>query len=319
MRHLTVPPEEAGVRLDRFLRRRWPALSQGQIHKFARTGQLRVDSARTGAEARLAAGATVRVPPFARADSKEGAASLTAAEVTFAKGLVLWRDEDILILNKPAGLAVQGGAKTARHLDRLLAVWGEGERRPRLVHRLDRDTSGVLAVARSAAAAGPLAAAFADRRARKTYWALVAGAPPSPAGRIDLPLVKIGGAGEERMAPPRPSQIAAHEALTEYKVLHRGDEAAWLALRPHTGRTHQLRAHLLAIGCPILGDPKYRTSGSRTLSGDLPLQLHARRLALPRPGGGEVDVSAPASPGLRAGLRRFGFDPDEAPVDPFDG
>lgn len=319
VRHLLVGAGEAGVRLDRFLRRRWPGLSQARIHKLARTGQLRVDGARAKAETRLAAGAEVRVPPMAEADAASLPPALSSAEADFARSLVLWQDEDILILNKPAGLATQGGAKTPRHIDRLLGVWGEGERRPRLVHRLDRDTSGVLAVARSAAAAGPLAAAFADRRVRKTYWALVAGVPRPERGHIDLPLVRQGRVGKERMAATTAADAGGQTAVTDFAVLQAvGEEAAWLALRPHTGRTHQLRAHLLAIGHPILGDPKYNTPNSRDLADILRLQLHARRLVLPRPGGGDLDVSAPPSPEMLAGFRRFGIEAADPPPDPFD-
>jgi 23S rRNA pseudouridine955/2504/2580 synthase len=232
--------------------------------------------------------------------------------------MVLFEDELVLILNKPAGLAAQGGTKTRAHVDRLLGIWGEGARRPRLTHRLDRDTSGVLALGKTAAAAAALAGAFADRRAEKTYWAIVEGVPEPASGTVDLALAKTGLGDRQRMAPAAYGEARALTATTEYATLARsGAPAAWLALRPLTGRTHQLRAHLLAVGHPILGDRKYATARSLAATGDLGLQLHARRLVLPHPGGGMIDVVAPIGPALAAGFARFGFDPEGAPADPF--
>jgi 23S rRNA pseudouridine955/2504/2580 synthase len=323
---ITVGAAEDGIRLDRWLRRRWPQLNQTQIHKLARSGQLRVDGGRVKADTRLAAGVLVRVPPFpegpppqggrgqGRAEAAEGISDRDAA---YARGLVLFEDDEVLVLDKPAGLAVQGGTKTLRHVDRLLAAWGEGARRPRLVHRLDRDTSGVLVLGKTPDAAARLSGAFATRRARKIYWALVEGSPPEE-GTIDLPLAKVDVDDRERMIPVESADPNAKPALSEYVTLARaGSRAAWLALEPRTGRTHQLRAHLLAIGHPILGDPKYNTAESVELSGPLKLQLHARRLVLPHPAGGLLDVTAPPGAEMREGFARFGFDPSEAPEDPF--
>ena len=315
---ITVADPDDGVRLDRWLRRRWPELGQTQIHKLARSGQLRVDGGRAKAETRLAAGAVVRVPPFAGAAPAGRIETLSPADAAFARSLVLYEDADVLVLNKPAGLAVQGGTKTARHIDRLLGAWGEGMARPRLVHRLDRDTSGVLALGKSPHASAALAAAFAERATRKTYWAIVDGVPAEARGRIDLPLAKLGVDDREKMVPVDRADPAGLRATSDYVVLARsGERAAWLALRPITGRTHQLRAHALAIGHPILGDPKYHTAASMAASGVLKLQLHARRLVIPHPTRGLVDVEAPVSPELRAGFTRFGFDEASAPNDPF--
>ncbi len=305
---LIVEPAEDGVRLDRWFRRRWPHLSQGQIEKLARTGQIRVDGGRVKADSRLAAGVTVRIPPLPDAREPATPKPLAAHDVAFAKGLVILEDADVLVLNKPAGLAVQGGTKTLRHLDGLLSAWGEGAARPRLTHRLDRDTSGVLVLGRSVAAAAALAAAFAGRKAIKTYWALVAGAPDPPQGLVELALAKTGGGEREQMTPVEPGDPRGLPARTRYFTLSIAPRAvAWLALSPETGRTHQLRAHLLAIGHPILGDPKYNTPRSREASGDLRLQLHARRHAIPHPAGGTLDVEAPPSPQFEAGLARFGL------------
>lgn len=316
---LGVGEGEDGMRLDRWLRRRWPNLGQTQIHKLARTGQLRVDGARAKAETRLAAGARVRVPPLPDALTREPPREgLSSRDAAFAKSLVLFEDDVVLILNKPAGLAVQGGTKTSRHIDRLLSAWGEGADRPRLTHRLDRDTSGVMVLGRSANAAAQLAAAFAKRRAMKIYWAIVEGNPRPVDGTVDLPLAKTGAQDFERVTPVDPEDSRGKAAVTEFVTISRaGPRAAWMALRPLTGRTHQLRVHMLGLGHPILGDPKYNTPASIEASGPLKLQLHARRLTLPHPSRGLIDIEAPLSPEMRAGFARFGFEPGEAPADPF--
>ena len=320
VRTIIVDAGEDGVRLDRWFRRRWPHLTQVQIHKLARTGQIRVDGARAKAETRLQAGAQVRVPPLPDAPAQTAHAPMSSQDRAFARSLVLYEDDYVLALNKPVGLAVQGGTKTSRHVDRLLAAWGDGLQRPRLVHRLDRDTSGVLVLGRTPAATAKLARAFARRRTLKTYWAIVAGVPRPGEGVIQLPLVKRGFGDRELMSPASLNDPGAEPAETEFVTVSRAaPRAAWLALRPITGRTHQLRAHMLALGHPILGDPKYRDAASADISGDLKLQLHARRIVLPHPAGGELVLEAPLSPELRAGFERFGFEAHEAPDDPFAG
>jgi 23S rRNA pseudouridine955/2504/2580 synthase len=318
---LMVGAAEDGVRLDRWFRRRWPHLSNVQIQKLARSGQIRVDGARAKAETRLAAGSVVRVPPLPDAQEvREAKDSLSSQDRAFVRGLVLYEDDEVLALNKPAGLAVQGGIKTSRHIDRLLGAWGEGPERPRLVHRLDRDTSGVLVLGKSPPAAARLAGAFARRRATKTYWAIVMGTPKPAEGRIEIPLAKQGFGDREMVAPADPKDPMAEPAETEFVTISRAAmTATWLALRPITGRTHQLRAHMLAVGHPILGDPKYHDLPSTERSGDLKLQLHARRIVLPHPSGGDLVLEAPISPELRAGFERFGFHESEALEDPFGG
>lgn len=319
VRTLIVGEGEDGVRLDRWFRRRWPHLNHVQIQKLARSGQIRVDGARVKPDTRLAAGAEIRVPPFPDAPP-EGRPTdgLSARDAAFARSLVLYEDEEVLALNKPSGLAVQGGTKTLRHIDRLLSAWGEGMTRPRLVHRLDRDTSGVLLLGKTPAAAARLAGAFAKRRARKTYWALVSGSPRPPEGLLQIPLVKTGVGDRELVVPADPKNPAADPADTEYVTLARAaHRATWLALRPLTGRTHQLRVHMLAIGHPILGDLKYGDDASRELSGALKLQLHARRLVIPHPSAGTLVLEAPLSPEMRAGFQHFGFDEHEADPEPF--
>lgn len=318
VRSLTVAASEDGVRLDRWFKRRWPHLNHIQLQKLARSGQIRVDGARAKPDTRLVAGALVRVPPLPDAPPEGEREALPARDVAYVKSLVLYEDEEVLALNKPAGLAVQGGTKTTKHVDRLLSAWGEGADRPRLVHRLDRDTSGVLLLGRTPSAAASLSGAFAKRRAKKTYWALVAGSPTPREGVIELPLVKKGVGDRELVVPADPKEFGAEPAETEYVTLARAaHRAAWMALRPYTGRTHQLRAHMKAIGHAILGDPKYGDEAADALSAGLKLQLHARRLALPHPSRGTLVIEAPVSPEFRAGLARFGFDEREADPEPF--
>ncbi len=321
VRTLFVDGGEDGSRLDRWFKRRWPHLNHIQLNKLLRSGQIRVDGGRVKADTRLAAGSQVRVPPFP--DAGEGAerkAGISPRDAAFARSLVLYEDDQVLALNKPSGLAVQGGTKTSHHIDRLLSAWGEGLERPRLVHRLDRDTSGVLLLGKTPAAAARLSGAFAKRRAQKTYWAIVAGAPRPPEGVIELHLVKKGVGDRELVVPADPKEFGAEPADTEYVTVSRaGQKATWMALRPLTGRTHQLRAHMKAIGHPILGDPKYGDETSAQLSEGLKLQLHARRVSLPHPGGGLLVVEAPISPEMKAGFARFGFDEHEAEADPFAG
>jgi 23S rRNA pseudouridine955/2504/2580 synthase len=320
VRTLPVAPAEEGVRLDRWLKRRWPHLNHVQIQKLARSGQIRVDGARVKPETRLAAGSQVRVPPLPDApEPGEKRDGLTERDAAYARSLVLYEDEEVLALNKPSGLAVQGGTKTTKHVDRLLGAWGEGLERPRLVHRLDRDTSGVLLLGKSPAAAARLAGAFAKRRAKKTYWAVVVGNPKPEQGVIELPLVKKGVGDRELVVPADPREFGAEPAETEYVTISRaGHRAAWMALRPHTGRTHQLRAHMKAIGFPILGDPKYGDESSAALSEGLKLLLHARRIEIPHPSRGNLIIEAPLSREMRAGFERFGFDEHEAEAEPFE-
>ncbi|MBD3834337.1 RluA family pseudouridine synthase [Brevundimonas bullata] len=319
---LYVAEDEHDIRLDRWFKRRWPHLTHIQVEKMARKGEIRVDGSRVKPQDRLTAGAAVRVPPLPEANPRKPGDlhELTERDVAYAKSLVLYEDDMVIALNKPHGLAVQGGTKTTKHVDRLLSAWGEGMDRPRLVHRLDRDTSGVLLLGKGPEAAKRLAGAFARRQAKKTYWAIVIGNPKPTHGQIDLALKKTGINDYEMMRPAEPKDPKGEPAETAFATISRAaHRASWMALRPFTGRTHQLRAHMAAIGHPILGDHKYGDEKSRELSGVLKLQLHARRIELDHPGGGTLVVEAPLSPEIKAGFAHFGFSEDESDVDPFEG
>ncbi len=316
---LTVAEDEADIRLDRWFRRRFPELTHGRLEKLLRTGQVRVDGARAKSSARLAAGQAIRVPPLGEAPRPAAPAPRppSAEDAAWVQGLVLHRDDHVIAIDKPAGLATQGGTGTTRHLDALLDAlrFGAAER-PRLVHRLDRDTSGVLLLARSARAAAFLARAFQARETQKTYWAIVVGVPRPERGRIDLALAKHGGPKGERVEPDAEE---GRRAVTDYAVVERaGNRAAWLALRPHTGRTHQLRVHCAALGTPVLGDGKYGGKDAEIpgVVAARRLHLHAREIVIAHPAGGRLAVAAPLPDFMRETWRFLGFE-TSLRADPF--
>ncbi len=311
-----VARAEDGIRLDRWFKRHFPAVSHGRLEKLLRTGQIRVDGARAKSNDRLKPGQMIRVPPIepeSRSAAKQ-AAPVSEKDARFVRSLVLREEPGFFVLNKPAGLAVQGGSKTLRHLDALLpALARPSEERPRLVHRLDRDTSGVIVIARSAASAAELAALFRTKAVTKIYWALVHGVPSPRAGTIDVALAKEGGRGNERMEPQEDDTEDAQRAITHYEVVSNvARKFSWLALMPVTGRTHQLRAHLAAIGHPIVGDPKY--GHPEEAGGELPrgLQLHARRILLPDGKRRQISVEAPLPLHMAETWHLFGFEESEA-------
>ncbi len=320
---LTVTEDEAELRLDRWFKRRFPTLGHGRLEKLLRKGEVRVDGKRVKANARLAAGQVVRVPPGADAPLPEGAPVKRKPVVTeddeeFVRAMVIHRDADVIALNKPPGLAVQGGTGTHRHLDGMLdALRFDAKERPRLVHRLDRDTSGVLLLGRTAKAAAKLAEIFRGKTARKLYWALVVGQPKLAEGKIDMPLAKDGGPHGERVArDDEDGQRAVTLYATEDKLAGR---ASWLLMWPLTGRTHQLRVHAAeGLGTPIVGDGKYGGQAAM-LTGSISrkLHLHARAIVLPHPSGkGILKVKADLPPHMLATWEFFGFDPKGNP-DPF--
>lgn len=316
---ISVAAEDAEIRLDRWFRRHFPGLGHGRLEKLLRTGQIRIDGRRASAGDRLAPGQRVRVPPLGdlTAPPRQAPAAPRPRDIALLQRAVLHIDDDLIAIDKPPGLAVQGGTNTERHLDAMLDALRYGSpERPRLVHRLDRDTSGVLVLARSAAVAARLAAAFRDKATRKIYWAAAVGMPKPRRGRIDQALAKLPGRAGERVAP---DEEEGKRAVTYYRtVSHAGDKVAWLALQPVTGRTHQLRAHCVALGTPILGDGKYGGAAAHPSGVPQPrkLHLHARALALPHPSGGTLVVTAPLPPHMRETWQFFGFDEAEE-TDPF--
>ena len=315
-----VSEDEADIRLDRWLRRNFPVLTQGAIQKWCRTGQVRVDGGRVAADARLAPGQTVRIPPLPAPASEPAPPPppdpQAAREV---ERMVLYRDEHLIVLDKPQGLPTQGGPGIKRHLDGMLAALrDERGERPRLVHRLDRETAGVLVVARLPGVAAKLAAAFRSRAVEKTYWAVVAGRPVPVEGRIEGELVRVDGFRGERAAVAGPYDTDTAHSITDFRTLdHAARKLAWLELRPLTGRTHQLRVHCAAIGAPILGDVPYgveREGRNTALVDGLGDTLHllARRIVLPHPAGGKLAVEAPLPAHMAGTFATLGFEAPEA-------
>lgn len=314
-----VADDEDGLRLDRWFKRHFPGVAFGQLSKLMRTGQIRLDGKRAKPGDRIAAGQEIRIPPIQAPDRSRPARprpKVSAEEAARLRDLVLYKDDQVIALNKPPGLPVQGGTGTTRHLDGMLdALRFDADDRPRLVHRLDKDTSGVLLLGRTASAAASLTAAFRSRDALKTYWALVKGVPRHRRARIKLAMDKLPGKGGERMVATEDGK----SAVTDYAVVDTAArKAAWLALRPHTGRTHQLRLHCAELGTPIVGDGKY---GGRDayLTGAVSrkLHLHARSISLPRPDGRRLTVTAPLPEHMAQSWALLGFEPDDA-ADPFD-
>ena len=320
-----VTDDEAELRLDRWFRRHFPAVTQGAIQRLCRTGQIRIDGRRAEAATRLEPGQAVRVPPLPDAPPPKPAHPHVFNPVIAREleEMVLHRDGHVLVLNKPHGLAVQGGPGITRHLDGLLDGLRMGsEHRPRLVHRLDRDTSGCLVLARTPGTAAKLAAAFRGRDVSKTYWAVVAGRPVPVEGRIDLPLLRYTGPRGERSIPAARDDKEGARAVTDFMTLdHAGQKLAWLELSPITGRTHQLRVHCVAIGAAIVGDQKYHEpdqngAGSALVEGlSDKLHLHARALDIPHPAGGRLIVEAGLPPHMRQTFETLGFHarPAQAP------
>jgi 23S rRNA pseudouridine955/2504/2580 synthase len=313
VRQFTVAADDDGIRLDRWFKRNLPDASFNLVSRWSRTGQLRLDGKRASPGDRVEAGQIVRVPPAEAAEEKARPkrvrAKLSEDEVAYVNEMVIHRDAAAIVVNKPPGLATQGGTKTNVHLDGLLEglMEGEGDGRPKLVHRLDKDTSGVLLVARSPRAAAFFSKSFSGRTARKVYWALVVGVPDIKDGFIDLPIGKQFGTGGEKMCVDPEQGLAAR---TRYRLIERaGNRAAWVELQPFTGRTHQLRVHMAAVGHPIVGDGKYGGQDA-FLTGSISrkLHLHARRLLIDHPDGGSLDVAAEPPAHFRESLEGLGFD-----------
>jgi 23S rRNA pseudouridine955/2504/2580 synthase len=324
---VAVAEDEEGLRLDRWFRRHYPGLGHGPLEKLLRSGQIRIDGRRSRAGDRIQSGQLIRIPPQLETVSSKASTPVKPVSENdreWLRSLVIHEDASVIALNKPSGVPTQGGSGVTRHIDGLLdALQGNKRQRPRLVHRLDRDTSGVLVIARTVPAAAALSQSLRHRDARKTYWALTKGVPAPRSGSVRMALEKRPGFGprgsDERMvAVPEPGE-SAKAAVTHYAVIDSAaGQYAWVALRPVTGRTHQLRAHLAHIGTPIVGDLKYggtEAAGSGELENRL--HLHARSIDIPHPDGGRLSVTATLPPHMARTWKLFGFDPDRQ-ADPFE-
>lgn len=317
--HITIEDKDDGLRLDRWFKENYPGVSFGQLQKLLRTGQIRIDGKRVKTSARLEEGQTLRIPPVTdKAPPNDGKAGhrFSQKDADFIRSLIIHEDRQLMVLNKPSGLAVQGGSGTPRHIDGMLHSLEKNGERPRLVHRLDRDTSGLLLVAKTRKAASKLSAVFRTRSARKIYWALTVGVPRPHQGEISAFIKKQTGPhrgtmGEIVEVVPQGTAGAQH-SHSYYSVIEQaGQKLAWVSLKPVTGRTHQLRVHMAELGTPIFGDPKYldlpEWEGIEGLEDKL--HLHARRLAIPHPDGGTLDVNAPLPDHMQASWKNLGFDP----------
>jgi 23S rRNA pseudouridine955/2504/2580 synthase len=316
-----VTDDEADMRLDRWFQRHFPDLSHGALQKLLRTGQVRIDGKRAEGKDRVEPGQSIRLPPGVsnspapkpRPASSASGPSISDRDAAEIQKMVIHRDDHVIVLNKPPGLAVQGGSGTEKHIDGMLDGLRFGfEQRPKLVHRLDKDTSGLLLIARTGQAAKRLTASFRDRETEKLYWAIVVGEPSKKEGAINLPLAKRPGAFDRELM--QVDEENGQKALTHFRVVDSASRrAALLALWPRTGRTHQLRVHCTAIGCPILGDRKYGGEEAllSTIADARKLHLHARRLTLPHPSGkGELKAQAELPPHFRRTVEAFGFSTD---------
>lgn len=320
---LTVEDTDAGVRLDRWFKRQFPHIPHGRVEKLLRTGQIRVDGKRSKGNVRLDLGQVIRIPPLPAPSEIKSETRISEADQQYMKGLIIYEDDNLIALNKPFGLAVQGGSKTTRHIDGLLPALGTG---CRLVHRLDRDTTGVLLVAKSASAAAWAGRAFQSRQAEKVYWGITNGTPKPSAGEIKGYMAKgrldnrFGNVneGKEVMMAVRHGTDGAKHARTLYQTVSAaGKRAAWVAMQPLTGRTHQLRLHMQLLGAPIAGDPKYLTD--RDMPGGLErkLHLHARTLTLPRKGKSALEFEASLPSHMQKAFDVLGFN-SKTPLEPWE-
>ena len=312
---LAVTADENGMRVDRFFEARFPGLSFSHIQRIIRKGEVRVNGRRTEPKNRLEAGQAVRVPPLkVDAPAPRDDAPQAQKDRAYLKSIMLYEDDDVIVFNKPMGLSVQGGSGTTRHLDGMLGALrglSPDAQRPRLVHRLDKDTAGCLLVAKTRFAAAALAKTFRTRSARKLYWALVVGVPKPKQGRISTYLAKQEVEEDSFMRIAKHGEKDAVHAVTYYAVVETAaQKLAWVSLKPVTGRTHQLRAHMAHNGNPIIGDPKYFNIENWELPGGMQNKLHllARRIVVPHPRGGTIDVSAPLPPHMEQSWNLLGFD-----------
>ena len=309
VRLVEVAPADDGLRLDRWFRQHYPQVRQGQLQKMLRKGQVRVDGAKAEAKTRVDAGNVVRVPPLPEEATPIAKAEAAEADREAIRAMVLYEDDEMFALNKPFGLPVQGGSKVLRHLDGMLDGLARGGERPRLVHRLDKDTGGLILLAKTRLSAKRLTGLFAQHGVIKDYWALTAGVPHPLSGLIDMPVEKSGGEGTEKMGPASTGK----RALTDYQVVESaGTKAAFVALRPQTGRTHQLRVHLAELGTPIVGDGKYGGAPAHVDGVPAKMHLFCRSMTVPREGRAPLSLTAPLTGHMAASWALFGFPQDAA-------
>jgi 23S rRNA pseudouridine955/2504/2580 synthase len=309
---LDVTADEAEMRVDRWFKKHFPHVPHAMVEKLLRKGQIRVDGGRAKGAQRLAEGQAVRVPPMPEPEQVKESAPLSRSDAEYARSLVIYKDDELIALNKPHGLAVQGGSKQSRHLDRLLEAFGKGDQKPRLVHRLDKDTSGVLVVARTGQGAKRLSRLFQTRDVKKTYWAVALGLVVPKAGEIRGFMKKaMGPEGDrERMVSARHGDDGAQHAITRYAVAdNAGSRACWVVLRPETGRTHQLRVHLSAAGNAVLGDGKYVCDVPTPEGLSRKLHLHARKIEIPRAGKAPLVLEAELPAHMTDTFDALGFNP----------
>lgn len=316
---ITLEDDDADKRLDRWFKRRFPHIPHGRVEKLLRTGQIRIDGKRAKGNQRLKVGQAVRIPPLPEPSQQKNPPSISQADREFMHSLVIFEDDDVIALNKPAGLAVQGGTNTKRHIDGLLFAFGEGTKKPRLVHRLDRDTSGVLLVAKTSASAKWIGRAFQSRKTEKIYWGISNGVPRPSAGEIKGYVAKgEDPQGRELMCAVRHGTPGAKHAITLYQnVSEAGKRAAWIVMKPLSGRKHQLRLHMQLLGTPLVGDTKYLTDRVPPGGLDDTLYLHARSIRLPKPNGAAIMVEAPLPAHFKSAFAKLGFE-ETTPIEPFE-
>ena len=323
--HIKVEADEAGMRIDRWFKVHYPGLGFGALQKLLRSGQIRLDGGRVKSDSRVQPGQLVRVPPpdvdKAKTGPIAGKELKHAGDHELLSRMLLHEDDKVIVLNKPAGLAVQGGSGVNRHIDQMLEAWtNQRGEKPRLVHRLDRDTSGVLVIARTRGAAQKLTAAFRERDTKKTYWSLVKGVPRKKEDKISTWLVKEQTPDGDRMRIAKHGEEGADHAVSFYRIIDTvAHSLTWLEMEPYTGRTHQLRVHALHMGHPIIGDPKYFIDDPNW---DFPggiqkrLHLHARHIDIPHPNGGRLKVTAPLPPHMEQSWNLLGLNIEDGDRDP---
>lgn len=311
-RENTVSEDDDGIRLDRWFKRHYDGFPHSLLEKQLRKGDIRVDGKKAKTSDRVLTGQVITCPDIVLDPKIKHKRSVSESDAAEILKMVLYKDANIIVINKPQGLAVQGGTKIGKNVDDMLgALQFEAKERPKLIHRIDRDTTGALVLARSAKVAALLGKGFAGKEIEKTYWALVNGSPLPTNGLIDLPLNKLPRAkGGDR------EQITVDEeegkyARTEYRVLDTlARKFAHVELKPLTGRMHQLRVHMAAIDCPIVGDHKYGGSNvdAEALGVENILHLHARKIVIPAMLGAKaVTVVAPLPPHMVASFKALGL------------